>query len=140
MKAVLGVLKIVFVGFVAMLALAACGGDDDGGPKRDGAAIPGDFPTSQVPMIDGAVMNADGKSPSWTVTIQGRADQGNAFESAVTKLTDAGYAESSRTENASERAVLLQHESDGKTYWVTVGISATAPAGASSVIYQVTAT
>ncbi|MFT4088156.1 MAG: hypothetical protein QM658_13600 [Gordonia sp. (in: high G+C Gram-positive bacteria)] len=138
MKAVTRVLKITFVCIAALSVLVGCGGGDDDAPKRQGVALPADFPTDQVPMIDGAVMAADKKAGVWTVTIQARADQGNALDSAVVKLTDAGYTESSRTDNPGERAVMLSKEVDGKTYWVNVGISATSPAGAGAVIYIVT--
>lgn len=115
--------------------LTACG--DDQPPAPPGAALPGDFPSSAVPLIDGTILTASGKAPNWQVTMQGNAADGNVLTNAVGKLTDGGYQESSRVDDPQSRSVLLSKDLDGKQYWVNVGLSANAAAGASTVIYQV---
>lgn len=113
----------------------ACGSDDE--PSRPGVALPSDFPESDVPMVDGAVLTASGESPQWQVTVQAHASDGNPLTNAVTKLTDAGFAESSRVDDPQSKSVLLSKDVDGRQLWVNVGLSSTASAGASTVIYQV---
>ncbi len=116
-------------------ALVACGKDE--APSRPGVALPADFPSSEVPLVDGAILAASGQSSKWQVTVQGRASDGNVFTTAVTKLTDAGFDESSRVDEPQSKSVLLSKDIDGKQLWVNVGLSANASAGSSTVIYQV---
>ncbi|EGD55001.1 hypothetical protein [Gordonia neofelifaecis] len=116
--------------------LMACGSDDE--PTRPGVALPSDFPESDVPLVDGAVLTASGESPKWQVTVQAKASDGNALTNAVTELTDAGFEESSRVDDPQSKSVLLSKDVDGKQIWVNVGSSPTASAGASTLIYQVT--
>ncbi|ALG83566.1 hypothetical protein [Gordonia phthalatica] len=129
------VLTAVLIILCAGVVLAACGSDDE--PASDGVALPGDFP-SQVQLVDGAVLTASGSSPKWQVTVQARASDGDPLTAAVTKLTDAGFEESSRVDEAAAKSVLLSKDQDGgKQLWVNVGLSADASASRSTVIYQV---
>lgn len=114
----------------------ACGGDQEA--AQPGVALPRDFPVEQVPLVDGVVQTADGEGSEWQVTVQAPANDGNAFDNAVNRLTADGYAESSRSETSREKSVLLSKEADGKTYWVTVGVSAAAQGSASTIMYSVT--
>ncbi|MCK0438747.1 hypothetical protein MUG78_04515 [Gordonia alkaliphila] len=132
------VLFAILAVVVALVAVTGCGGDD--APATEGAALPKDFPTAQVPLVQGAILTADGTSPEWQVTVQAYADVGDPFTAAVDTLTEAGYAESSRTETDRERSVLLSKEVDGKTYWVTVGQSAASSTAGSTVMYSITLT
>ncbi|MFT3716713.1 MAG: hypothetical protein QM774_12445 [Gordonia sp. (in: high G+C Gram-positive bacteria)] len=125
----------LLMGALVLAGAVACAGDKDAG--RGGVPLPKDFPSQQVPLIDGAVLSADGSSPTWSVTVQAQGADGNAYQNAVKALTDAGYTESSRTENPQEHSVLLYKEDDRKTYWVNVGVSATAAAATTSIIYSV---
>ena len=136
MRPSLRVLFAVLASLFALVMVAGCGGDE--APARDGIALPKDFPHAQVPLIDGAVLSADGSDPEWQVTVQAPANEGNAFSSAVEKLRADGYAESSRSETNSEQTVLMNKEVDGKTYWVTVGIAASAAAAATTIMYSIT--
>ncbi|MCH5644068.1 MULTISPECIES: hypothetical protein [unclassified Gordonia (in: high G+C Gram-positive bacteria)] len=122
----------------AIGVLGACGTAEESAP--DGVALPGDFPKDQVPLLDGTVLSASGtQEQGWTVTIQGPANGGNQLDVAVKKLTDDGYVESSRNSVGGQMVVILSADKDGTKYVVTVGTSPQAAAGASSVIYQVTA-
>ncbi|MFC0314355.1 hypothetical protein ACFQNE_12775 [Gordonia phosphorivorans] len=132
------VLVAIVTAVLTLLAVTGCGGDD--APSTEGAALPKDFPTAQVPLVDGTVLTADGETSEWQVTVQVRADAGDPFTTAVDELVEAGYAESSRTETDREKSVLLSKEVDGKTYWVTVGLSAASSTAASTVMYSVTLT
>ncbi len=136
MRSFLRVLFAVFVAVVALVIVAGCAGDD--APERSGVPLPPDFPHAQVPLIDGAVLSADGGDPEWQVTVQAPATDGNAFSAAVEQLTAAGYSESSRSETNSEHTVLMQKDVDGTTYWVTVGIAASAAASATTIMYSIT--
>ncbi|MFM9377046.1 hypothetical protein [Gordonia sp. VNK21] len=129
-------LLALLTALLAIVALAGC--SDEAESSRPGAALPKDFPTAQVPMIDGAVLDASGGDSSWQVMIQAQASDGNAFTNAVSTLTDAGYTESSRTDNDRERSVLLSKRDGEHTYWVNVGISATSSGTANSILYAVT--
>lgn len=133
--------RVLFAGVLALVMLVgatACGSDE--APANEGVPLPKDFPTAQVPLVDGAVLSAEGALPQWQVTVQAPANEGNAFDNAVTKLTQDSYAESSRSETSGEKSVLLSKESDGSTYWVTVGISAAASASRTTIMYSVTVT
>lgn len=132
------VLFAVLLALVTLVGATACGGDEE--PAGNGVPLPKDFPTAQVPLVDGAVLSAEGSDPQWQITVQAPANEGNAFDNAVTKLTQDSYVESSRSETTGEKSVLLSRETDGKTYWVTVGISAAASASASTIMYSVTVT
>lgn len=130
--------RLLFAALIALCAgavLVGCGSDDES--TTDGVALPDDFP-SQVQLVDGAVLTASGSSPKWQVTVQARASDGNPLENAVKKLTDAGFAESSRVDEPAAKSVLLSKDEDGgKQLWVNVGLSADAAASGSTVIYQV---
>ncbi|MGB3303633.1 hypothetical protein [Gordonia sp. (in: high G+C Gram-positive bacteria)] len=130
--------RLLLVALIVMCigsVLAACGDDKQAAPP--GVALPGDFPLSDVPLVDGNVLTASGESPKWQVTVQGKAADGNAFTNAVSKLTDAGYQESSRVDDPQSRSVLLSKDVGDKQLWVNVGLSANASSGASTVIYQI---
>ncbi|MEP9391807.1 hypothetical protein ABLE92_13135 [Gordonia sp. VNQ95] len=132
LNAVVRVLAAMLVISVATVLIAACGGD---APTRPG--LPADFPTAQVPLVDGQVLTADGSKDHWTVTVQAPANQGNPIEGAVTKLTDAGFTEEGRESDSGQTVVRMSGTKDGTTYWVTLGITPAAAAGATSVFYQV---
>lgn len=117
----------------AMVVLAACGGTQS--TAREG--LPADFPSEQVPLIDGPILMSGGSVDHWDVTVQAPANQGNPIERAVHLLTDAGYQEQGRTTESGQTVVRLSETADGATYWVTLGISPAAAAGATSVFYQV---
>ncbi|GAC56991.1 hypothetical protein GOHSU_14_01580 [Gordonia hirsuta DSM 44140 = NBRC 16056] len=127
------VLFVLFVTVFVLVTLGACGSEEDTG------ALPKDFPVAQVPLIDGAIQSADGGGTQWQVTVQAPATEANAFEEAVTLLTGAGYTEASRSETGTEKSVVLSKTDDGTTYWVTVGISASASAARTTLLYLVTA-
>ncbi|MDL9946695.1 hypothetical protein QSJ19_14065 [Gordonia sp. ABSL11-1] len=125
---------------VAVLAgialLAGCGGGDE--DRQDGAALPKDFPAAQVPLVEGAVLSADGtRADGWSATVQGSREAGNVLDAAVTTLTDAGFTESSRSSDGGQRVVILSAKKGGTTYWVQVGTAAGAAGGGQSVFYQV---
>ncbi len=121
---------------VALAGITACGHDDK--PAHQGVPLPKDFPSKQVPLVDGVVQSATKIDDVWEVKVQAPATEGNAFDKASSLLTDDGYVESSRTQTSSEVSVLYSKEADGKTYWVTVGISAAAQGKASLIMYSVT--
>lgn len=127
------VLFVVFVMVFALVTLGACSSEEDTG------ALPKDFPVAQVPLIDGAIQNADGGGSQWQVTVQAPVTESNAFEDAVNRLTEAGYTEASRSETGTEKSVVLSKTEDGTTYWVTVGISTSASAARTTLLYMVTA-
>ena len=135
MKHIRALFTAVLIILCAGAVLVACGSDDEA--ETEGVALPGDFP-SQVELVDGAVLAASGSEPRWQVTVQARASDGNPLTAAVKKLTDAGFAESSRVDESAARSVLLSKDEDGgKQLWVNVGLSADAAAARSTVIYQV---
>ncbi|WP_124708750.1 hypothetical protein [Gordonia insulae] len=127
-------LFVVMVAGVALLA--ACGGGED--DATTGTQLPEDFPTQQVPLVEGTVLTADGsRADGWSVTVQGSPDVGNVLDAAVTTLTDAGFTESQRSSDGGQRVVVLSADKGGTTYWVQVGTTAGAAGGGSSVFYQV---
>ncbi|MBD1319848.1 hypothetical protein [Gordonia hankookensis] len=127
---------LLAVVFAAALLMTGCGSDGDDAP--DGAALPKDFPTGQVPLVDGTVLTADGtRADGWSVTVQGGRDSGNVLENAVTSLTDAGFTESQRSSDGGQKVVILSAEKAGATYWVQVGTAAGAAGGGASVFYQI---
>ncbi len=139
----MNVLLRVCAAVLALLAgavmLAACGSDDKG-PDRPGVALPDDFPSSEVSLIDGALLTATGGGDSWRVTVQASAADGNALVNATRKLEDDGFTESSRAGDTANQTVTLSKSADGGTYWVNVGVSADASSGASTLFYQVAKT
>ncbi len=129
---------VLCVALVSALLIAGC---SDGGQTSapTGAALPSDFPSSQVPLVDGTVLTADGNAKDgWGVTVQGTQNGGNVLDAAVKKLTDAGFAESQRTDTGGQAVAVLSGDKDGKTYWVQVGRTTGAAAGGASVFYVVT--
>ncbi|GAA1482212.1 hypothetical protein GCM10009624_26520 [Gordonia sinesedis] len=133
--------RIAFLGallVVAAIVLTACGGSEE--DTRTGVPLPDDFPTEQVPLIDGNVLSATGtRKDGWSVTVQGPSNAGNQLDAAVKKLTGAGYAESQRTSDGGQSVVVLSAKKDSTTYWVQVGATPQAAAGGSSVFYLVNA-
>lgn len=124
-----------------VVLLSGCGSTDPDGLSGD-VALPADFPTKAVPLLDGRLIQATGtRADGWSLTIQGEynqtGQQANVLDAAVEKLTKDGYAESSRTDESGTRTVILSKKHDGKTYWVTVGSSPRAAGGPNSVFYQV---
>ena len=133
MRCVLTVAAVTF----AVGVVGGCGTAEESAPN--GVPLPGDFPRSEVPLIDGTVLSASGtEKPGWTIIVQGPANGGNQLDAAVKKLTDAGYTEMSRNSEGGQIAVTLSTDKDGARYVVTAGTSTQAAAGTSSVIYQVT--
>lgn len=121
-----------------MLVFAGCGTTEDHRPP--GAELPKDYPLEQIPLVDGTVLSATGsRADGWSVTIQGKAGEGNVLESAVTTLTEHGFTESQRTGEGAQKVVMLSAKKENTTYWVQVGITAGAAGGGSSVFYQVSA-
>lgn len=117
--------------------VGACGNSGPEGLTGD-VALPSDFPTDEVPLLDGRLIQASGTgADGWSLTIQGPAGGPNVLDAAVTKLTDAGYAESNRTEEGGTRTVILSATKGRQTFWVTVGSSPRAAGGPNSVFYQV---
>lgn len=124
----------------SLLVLTACGADTSTNDGMDTVALPADFPRDAVPLLDGTVLAATGTAKDgWSITVQGKPDAGNALDAAVAKLTDAGFTESSRTNEGGQRAVMASKKTDGTTYWVSVGSSRQAAGGPNSVFYQVNA-
>ena len=119
--------------------LTACGSDDTTS-DRAGVELPTDFPSGDVPLVEGALLAASGKDGTWSVTVQAGAADGNALVNATKKLTDDGFVESSRTGDTANQTVTLSRAVDGGTIWVNVGISADASSGPSTVFYQVAKT
>ncbi|MFT4202089.1 hypothetical protein [Gordonia sp. (in: high G+C Gram-positive bacteria)] len=129
----LGLLSVLAALSVGLLA--GCGSSESTAPADVG--LPGDFPSKQVPLIKGRVLQATGTAADgWSVTMQGEYGGPNVLDSAVETLTKAGYAESSRTEEGGTRTVILTKK-DKKNYWVTVGSSPRAAGGPNSVFYQI---
>ncbi|MDL9936988.1 hypothetical protein QSJ18_09570 [Gordonia sp. ABSL1-1] len=127
---------------VAMMAfvgvVSGCGTAEESAPP--GAPLPADFPTSEVPLIDGTVLSATGDADhGWIVTMQGPANGGNQLDAAVTKLTDDGYEVNSRDDAGAERTATLTARKGDTTFTVVVGVSPQAAGGTASVIYQVSA-
>lgn len=128
---------VVLLTFMLALVMGACSSDDNGG--RQGVALPSDFPTEQVPLIDGTVLSASGAAgKGWSVTVQGPASDSNVLDTAVKKLTDAGYTESQRTSQNGQSVVVLTADKSGTTYWVSAGVTPAAASGGSSVFYTIT--
>ncbi|NMO04176.1 hypothetical protein HH308_23445 [Gordonia sp. TBRC 11910] len=130
----------VLLAVCGVLFVSGCGGGDSSskGDGLDVVALPSDFPTSDVPLLDGRVLTANGtKADGWSITVQGKSDVGNALDAAVRKLTDAGFTESSRTTEGGQRVVMLSHKDGSTTYWVQVGATPQAAGGPNSVFYQV---
>ncbi|WP_161926105.1 hypothetical protein [Gordonia crocea] len=135
----LGALAL-FVAVIAALTgfLGACGDSGQAGLTGD-VSLPSDFPTGEVPLLDGRLIQATGTKPDgWSLTIQGTATGTNVLDAAVEKLTKSGFTESSRTEAGGTRTVILSSKKGRDTYWVTVGSSPRAAGGPNSVFYQVT--
>ncbi|MFT3898952.1 MAG: hypothetical protein QM728_01730 [Gordonia sp. (in: high G+C Gram-positive bacteria)] len=131
----LGLLAAVVAVLVGLLS--GCGSSESSGPVGD-IALPGDFPSKQVPLIDGRVIAATGtKADGWSVTMQGEYGGPNVLDAAIEKLTKSGYSESSRTEEGGTRTVILSKKDKKETLWVTVGSSPNAAGGPNSVFYQV---
>lgn len=130
------VLLAILLAVTVVAGVTACGGDDQ--PAPQGVPLPKDFPTQQVPLVDGVVQSASKIDDVWEVKVQVPATESNAFDKASTELTDAGYQESSRTETTREKSVLFSKEADGATYWVTLGISAAAQGRGNLIMYSVT--
>lgn len=125
---------------VTVLAAALVGCSSDVSQAPDGVALPGDFPTEQVPLIDGTVVSATGtRKDGWSLTVQGPSNGGNQLDAAVKKLTDAGYQESQRTSDGGQSVVVLSAEKDSTTYWVQAGVTPQAAAGGAAVFYLVNA-
>lgn len=131
----------LFAALACIVLVSGCGGDDTRSTDGlDSVALPSDFPTGQVPLLDGRVLTANGtRADGWSVTVQGRPDVGNALDAAVKKLTSAGYAESSRTTEGGQRVVMLSRKDGATTYWVQVGATPQAAGGPNSVFFQVDA-
>ncbi|RPA57641.1 hypothetical protein EF294_17790 [Gordonia oryzae] len=123
----------VVVAIVLMLFATGC--SHDAPAQREG--LPKDFPSSQVPLIDGHVISGDGTNDEWNVVVQAPANAGNPIDKAVRALTDAGYREDGRDSVGGQTVVRLSASKDGKTYWVSVGITSQAAAGGTSVFYHV---
>ncbi|MGC4933359.1 hypothetical protein ACLQ3C_06720 [Gordonia sp. DT30] len=121
------------VATVLTLLLSGC--SDDAPARR--AGVPADFPSEQVPMIDGQVISGDGSKDEWNVVVQAPANAGNPIDKAVRALTDVGYTEEGRTTEGGQAVVRLSASKDGKTYFVTLGITPQAAAGVTSVFYHV---
>ncbi|MGV9860751.1 hypothetical protein ACWDTD_19150 [Gordonia sp. NPDC003425] len=129
---------IVVAALACALLVGGCSSDEPDQIK--GVPLPADFPREQVPLIDGTALSAQGDRKSgWTLTIQAPATDTNVLDKAVRTLTDAGYSESQRTNDGGQSVVVLSADKDATTYWVQVGVSPAAAAGASAVFYQVTA-
>lgn len=136
MRAFLRFLVIGVTAALMALLAAGCGSDDDA--ALPGVALPGDFPTGEVGLLDGTVLSASGDAAQgWSVTIQGRSNEGNALDRAVETLLDDGFEESSRATEDGERVVILSKDTDGALYWVSVGTISGAAGGPNSVFYQV---
>ncbi|MBM7368049.1 hypothetical protein [Gordonia hydrophobica] len=135
MKHIQRLVTVALIVLCAATVLVACGSDD--GAASEGVQLPADFP-SQVHLVEGAILSASGESTTWQVTVQAHAADGDPLTNAVTTLTDAGFAESSRVDEPAAKSVLLsKDEDDGKQLWVNVGLSADASASRSTLIYQV---
>lgn len=117
--------------------LVGCGSSESSGPVGD-VSLPADFPLNEVPLLNGRLIQATGtRAEGWSLTVQGEYGGPNVFDSAVSKLEKAGYAESSRTGDGGTRTAILSRKHDGATYWVTVASSPSAAGGPNSVFYQV---
>ncbi|WP_026919121.1 hypothetical protein [Gordonia shandongensis] len=138
MKLLLRILSAVLIALCAGTVLVACGGDDE--PSQDGVSLPSDFPSDDVPLLDGTVQSATGESPKWKIVVQAPAADGNALENAIAALTDDGFDESSRFDGSAARTVLVSKKVDDGHLWVNVGLSADAAASRSTVIYLVSRT
>ena len=128
---------VVLLTCALALVIGGCSAEKDSGLK--GVALPSDFPTDQVPLIDGTVLSASGAAgKGWSVTVQAPASDPNVLDSAVKKLTDAGYTESQRTSQNGQSVVVLTADKSGTTYWVSAGVTPAAASGGSSVFYTIT--
>ncbi|MCF8609498.1 hypothetical protein L5G28_04895 [Gordonia sp. HY285] len=134
MKSFFRVCAILVIVLLGGVALGACGDDDS---AESGQSLPADFPSDDVPMVEGNVLSATGEGDSWRVTIQGNAADGNPLANATKLLEDDGYEESSRAGDAANQTVLLFKAVDGRTLWVRVGVSADAAGGGSTAFYEV---
>ena len=130
------VTAVVAVCAATLMTLLLAGCSDDQPAKR--AGLPADFPSAQIPLIDGHVISGDGSKDEWNVVVQAPANAGSPFDKAVRALTDAGYTEQGRTSDAGQTVVRLSSAKDGTTYWVTVGVTVEAASGGTSVFYHVT--
>lgn len=135
MKALFRVCIVLTIALLGGVVLAACGGDD--APDRPGESLPAGFPVDDVPLVDGAVLSPSGDDQSWRFSIQANAAEGNPLTAATKKLEDAGYEESSRAGDPANQTVTLWKDVGDDTLWVSVGVSADASGGGSSLFYQV---
>ena len=135
MKALFRVCAILVILLIGGGALTACGNDES---DPSGTSLPADFPSDDVPLVDGTVLSASGEGDSWRVTIQGSAADGNPLANATKLLEDDGFEESSRAGDTANQTVLLSKSVDSGTLWVRVGVSADAAGGGSTAFYEVT--
>ncbi|MGU3292983.1 hypothetical protein [Williamsia sp. M5A3_1d] len=130
-------LMVVF----ASVVLAGCGSGSSSQAESSttGALqLPADFPRSDVPLIDGALLSAGGSADEgWNLTVQGSSTIAAALDAGVKKLTDAGYREVQRTTDGGNQVVVLTSTRSSTTYTVEVGSVAGAAGGPNSVFYQV---
>lgn len=134
---------------ICLIAVTGCGNKTKQQGRND---LPDDFPVSAVPLLEGTVQQAEGKSPTWTVTIavsaQGRvgviptgvmvaSTKADYVRLAAYKLKDSGYQEETRNDNGIDLQVTLVAEKSSKRYTVLVGTSVTSP-GVNLVTYQIT--
>lgn len=135
MKALFRVCATLVIVLFGGMSLAACGDDE---PDRSGQSLPADFPSDDVPLVEGTVLSASGEGDAWRVTVQGNAADGNPLANATKLLEESGFEESSRAGDAANQTVLLSKPVDPGTLWVRVGISADAAGGGSTAFYDVT--
>ncbi|WOC12691.1 hypothetical protein [Gordonia sp. MP11Mi] len=134
MKSLFRICAILVIVLLGGVALSACGDDSSDG---SGQSLPADFPSDDVPLVEGNILSASGEGDSWRVTIQGNAADGNPLANATKLLEDDGYEESSRAGDAANQTVLLSKSVDGGTLWVRVGVSADAAGGGATAFYEV---
>lgn len=84
-------------------------GGGEGPEYTPSPGLPSGFPTSEIPLADGDIVDAGERSPGvWFVNIQAQSD--TALSAAVDKLTAAGFTTVSDEKTGADRALVLEND------------------------------
>lgn len=108
--------------------------DENGDSASIGTSLPADFPSDDVPLLDGTIGSATSTSgTSYMVMMDVDGEPGAVHEEALGMLTDAGYSEDSDMSSDGYYATTVSKEG------FSVGVTSVAGAeGATQVQYVVT--
>lgn len=84
-------------------------GNGEGPAYTPTPELPSSFPVSEVPLADGAIVDAGERSPGvWFVNIQAQSDA--ALSDAIAKLTTVGFSTVSDEKTGADRALVLEND------------------------------